>query len=111
MATSAFIIYTNANGELRGTEIRRMGGHVPEQLQERFGGDYDALTKFIEVGTSRGGYRLATDDEPYWEADEDSYEVSISSADEADYVFHVLPDFTFQSVRVKTVTAYSLEVL
>lgn len=111
MATSAFILYTTIDGELRGTEIRRMGGNVPEQLQERFAGNYEAFTKFIEEGSGRGGYRLATDVEPYWEADDDNYEVSISSANEADYVFHVLPDFTIQSVRVKAVTSYSLEVL
>jgi hypothetical protein len=111
MATSAFLLYTNANGDLRGTQIDRMGGHVPEQLQERFKGDFEALTKFIEVGAIRGGYRLATDEGPRWDDDEDVYPANIAEANSSDYVFHVLPDFTFQSVNLKAVTVYSLEVL
>lgn len=111
MATSAFIIYTNAEGELRGTEIHHMGGYVPEQLKERFAGDFEALKAFIEVGSRRGGYNYATDSATFWTDEEYFRGPSLDGADYCDYVFHVTEDFTFTPVRVEAVTTYNLVAL
>lgn len=109
MATSAFIIYTDVHGEIHGTIIHRMGGQAPEQLKERFAGDFDALKEFIDVGSVRGGYRLATDVTPYWDEDEDEQPVDLGYGNSSDYVFHVLPNFSFHPVRLKP--TYRIELL
>lgn len=111
MATSAFIIYTNAEGELRGTEIHHMGGYVPEQLKERFDGDFEALKAFIEVGRRRGGYSYATDAKTFWDDDSNFRNGTLEGADYCDYVFHVTEDFTFTPVRVEAVTTYNVIAL
>jgi len=101
MSTSAFLLYTTPAGDLEGTSISRMGGTIPEQVAEKFGKDYDAIVKHIAEGRKRGGYRLISDDEPYWDADdEDLIITSIQAGMDADYAWHLLPSGTVELVEI-----------
>ncbi len=107
MATSAFVIYTTPTGELEGTLVSRMGGHVPAQLEEKFGSSYEAIVAHIQKGHKRGGFREISDDEPYWAADdEDLILTDIANGLSADYVFHVLPSGLLEPVEI--VPSYKL---